>query len=74
MAIELDTETEALIITLAEHEHISAAQFVKNLLIHFSPAKNNDDFFSCAGIWEGSDINQETIRSQAWKRENNDFM
>lgn len=31
MAIELDTETEALIITLAEHEHISAAQLVKNL-------------------------------------------
>ncbi len=74
MSIELDTETEALIITLAEHEHISAAQFVKNLLIHSVPAKNNDDFFSCAGIWEGTDINLEAIRSHAWKRDSNDSM
>jgi hypothetical protein len=24
------------------------------------------DFFSCAGIWESRDINQESIRVKAW--------
>jgi hypothetical protein len=25
------------------------------------------DFFSCAGIWENRDINQDTIRAKAWR-------
>jgi hypothetical protein len=27
-----------------------------------------DDFFALAGLWQGRDISQETIRQQAWPR------
>jgi hypothetical protein len=30
------------------------------------------DFFSLAGLWEGRDINLESIRQQAWPRQQHD--
>ena len=30
------------------------------------------DFFSLAGLWEGRDITLESIRQQAWPRQQND--
>ena len=27
----------------------------------------NGDFFACAGIWKGRDINLETLRGMAWR-------
>ncbi|MEZ4512338.1 MAG: hypothetical protein R3C62_10710 [Chloroflexota bacterium] len=29
----------------------------------------NEDFFALAGLWQGRDISQETIRQQAWPRQ-----
>lgn len=29
----------------------------------------SEDFFAFAGLWEGRDISQESIRQQAWPRQ-----
>ena len=31
--------------------------------------KESDDFFALAGLWQGRDISQETIRQHAWPRQ-----
>lgn len=68
MILELDAETEAKIKELAQREQISATQLIKKLLNSYSIAKVSDeDFFSCAGMWQDTEINQETIRKKAWQ-------
>jgi hypothetical protein len=32
--------------------------------------EENSDFFASAGIWEGKNITQDTIRKNAWGEEN----
>ena len=34
--------------------------------------RESSDFFSLAGLWEGRDINLESIRQQAWPRQQHD--
>lgn len=68
MIIDLDTETESLIATLANKEQTSAAQLIKKALVNYfeSTKKTDDDFFACAGMWKDSDINQDNLRAKAW--------
>ncbi len=70
MTLELDTETEARIHELAEREQISTTQLIKKLLSTYSTSDAGiEDLFSCAGIWKDRDINQESIRANAWSHD-----
>jgi hypothetical protein len=42
-------------------EILDFAEFVKT-----KETTENEDFFSMAGLWEGRDIDQESLRKQAW--------
>lgn len=36
--------------------------------------KKEDALFSLAGIWEGRDVSQQSIRNSAWRHDQNDTM
>ncbi len=30
--------------------------------------RNNEDFFSCAGLWANREVTADSLREQAWRR------
>lgn len=68
--LELDNETAALLAEMAEQEHIGPERLVKDLIKRYSEILTapENDFFACAGIWQGRNIDQETIRCDAWRQ------
>ncbi|WP_019864802.1 hypothetical protein [Methylovulum miyakonense] len=68
--LELDNETATLLAEMAEQEHIEPEQLVKDLIKRHSETLTapENDFFAYAGIWQGRNIDQETIRTDAWRQ------
>lgn len=75
-AIEFQATVHNGIITLPNNQTSWNGKTIKVILLEDadinvevpSPgeAATVTNFFSCAGIWENRDIDQESLRSQAW--------
>jgi hypothetical protein len=68
--LELDNETAALLAEMAEQGHIEPEQLVKDLIKRHSETLSvlENDFFAYAGIWQDRNIDQETLRKDAWRQ------
>ena len=75
-AVEFQTTVHNGVITLANNQQSWNGKKIKVILldeaspdvteISANESTSEADFFSCAGIWENRDINQESIRVKAW--------
>lgn len=69
ITISLDDDLEALLNDMADKVHIKPEQLVKDLIKRYAETMTaaESDFFDYAGIWQDRDINQQTIRTGAWR-------
>jgi hypothetical protein len=53
------------------HELLASLDFVEfvRMATKDNDTEETEDFFALAGLWEGRDISQESIRQQAWPRQ-----
>ena len=58
---------------VAEQEGVSLSAYIRKVLrdnideISANKGKNKIDVSSVAGMWQGNDITQESIRAEAWR-------
>ena len=75
-AVEFQTTVHNGVITLPDNQQSWNGKTIKVILLDetstdavqllANSSSSEADFFSCAGIWENRDINQESIRAKAW--------
>ncbi|MGZ8908049.1 MAG: hypothetical protein ACXW1U_20280 [Methylobacter sp.] len=75
-AVEFKTTVHNGVITLPDNQQSWNGKTIKVILLDetstdaaelsANSSSSEADFFSCAGIWENRDINQESIRAKAW--------
>ena len=75
-AVEFQTTVHNGVITLPGNQQSWNGKKIKVILldeassnvteISANESTSEADFFSCAGIWENRDINQESLRAKAW--------
>ena len=72
LTLQVDDELETKLRALVEREHTTPELFIQKLINQYSANVENveqEDFFSCAGLWKNrDDITQETLREQAWRK------
>jgi predicted transcriptional regulator len=66
LTVEIPNELEEKLRTLAEQEQITPELVIKKLINDQSANPENKEFFSFAGLWQGRDISQKTLRERAW--------
>jgi len=67
LTLQIDNELETKLCALVEREQTTPELFIQKLINQYSEAMEQEDFFSCAGLWKDRDITQETLRKQAWR-------
>jgi len=75
-AVEFQAIVHNGVITLPDNQQSWNGKKIKVILLDetstdaaeltANAATSEADFFSCAGIWENRDINQESLRAKAW--------
>jgi len=68
LTLQVDDELETKLRALVEREHTTPELFIQKLIYQYSANVEQEDFFSCAGLWKDRDITQETLREQAWRK------
>jgi hypothetical protein len=71
-AVEFQATVHNGVITLPDNQKSWNGKTIKVILLDEAStdaaelSTSEADFFSCAGIWENRDINQESIRAKVW--------
>lgn len=69
LTLQVNDELETTLRALVEREHTTPELFIQKLINQYSANVEQEDFFSCAGLWKDrDDITQETLREQAWRK------
>jgi predicted transcriptional regulator len=69
LTLQVDDELETKLRALVEREHTTPELFIQKLINQYSANVEQEDFFSCAGLWKDrDDITQEILREQAWRK------
>ena len=68
LTLQVDDELETKLRALVEREHTTPELCIQKLINQYSANVEQEDFFSWAGFWKDSDITQETLREQAWRK------
>ncbi len=68
LTLQINDELETKLCALVEREHTTPELFIQKLINQYSAAIEQEDFFSCAGLWKDRDITQESLREQAWRK------
>lgn len=68
LTLQVDDELETKLRALVEREHTTPELFIQKLINEYSANAEQEDFFSCAGLWKDRDITQESLREQAWRK------
>ncbi|MCB2264087.1 MAG: hypothetical protein LGR52_14300 [Candidatus Thiosymbion ectosymbiont of Robbea hypermnestra] len=66
LVVRLESKEKAKLLS----EFLSALNFVSSVELtedRLIPPKTEEDFFSLAGLWKGRNINQDSIRKDAWR-------
>ncbi len=66
------SKTEWLIELLRSLDFVQSVTFAAEEEEPTLSPTDKDDFFEIAGIWEGRDVEIETLRQQAWPRQHDD--
>lgn len=68
LTLQIPDELESKFCALVEREHTTPELFIQKLINQYNSPIIEEDFFSSAGLWQDRDINQETLRQQAWRK------
>lgn len=75
LTVTLDDDVASILSNMAKHSNLQPEKFLNQWIkrsakiSEMPKLKEDDDFFSFAGMWEDRNITQEGLRASAWKRE-----